>query len=325
MEYILKQIPEDFVVKENIPELSEGKGYILLMMEKRDCDMMSSLEKISRHFGISKREIGYCGMKDKKAVTYQYITIPPKVKKEQISKFNDQRISLSYVKEVDEPLHLGDLKSNSFEITVRGLAHEKQFEIEKIPNYFGEQRFGSNNDEIGRSLVKRDFQKAVQLLLLDNKRKKQILSHLEDSPNDYVGALGKVPLDILIFFIHSFQSRLWNDMLSLYISKEGITNLTYEDTLAIPGFGSECSEKFIDYYDEVLENEGIEERDFIIREIPRLSSEGDERRVLMHYSNLSYDFENDEKNEKKKKCVLCFSLSKGSYATVLVDSIFKHL
>jgi len=67
----------------------------------------------------------------------------------------------------------------------------------------------------------------------------------------------------------------------------------------------------------------ITTRSFVIREIPELSSEGVMRNAFVEVSNLSIsDFDDDELNEGKKKCTVKFSLPKGSYATIVVKSMF---
>ena len=71
--------------------------------------------------------------------------------------------------------------------------------------------------------------------------------------------------------------------------------------------------------------ENISFRDFIIRQIPELSCEGDERAAFIKINDFkTIKKEKDELNENKEKIVVGFYLPKGCYATVLVDYLFRH-
>ena len=89
------------------------------------------------------------------------------------------------------PISLGDLNGNRFIITVRDIT-KKPFEKSEFINYFGEQRFGKHNVEIGIAILKKDFKKASSLIDYFF-----VQEHLKQKPNDYVGAIQKVPFKIL--------------------------------------------------------------------------------------------------------------------------------
>ncbi len=77
---------------------------------------------------------------------------------------------------------------------------------------------------------------------------------------------------------------------------------------------------------EILKVEGISRKDFIIKPLPELSSEGSERDVMMKVKGFkTLEYSDDELNEGKKKQVVKFYLDKGCYATVVIDSLKKHL
>ena len=78
--------PEDFVVNEIIEKKflqsfeRTGKGvrkitgpYTLFLLRKREMTTHSAIEKVSGEFGLNVKEIGYAGLKDRFAVTSQYI------------------------------------------------------------------------------------------------------------------------------------------------------------------------------------------------------------------------------------------------------------
>ena len=330
MNKVIKHKPEDFIVEEILEKLpKDGEGHMLCILEKQGVDMFGALKTISKVLGIAQKEIGYAGIKDKHAITKQHITIPIKAKHrlssaEELSSGGD--ISLRHLKDVEEPIRPGQLQGNRFWITVRSLPKEITLDApEKVPNFFGEQRFGKCNHAIGEYIVKRDFERAALLAMESQKGGNMIKEHLRKNPKDFVGALGKLRESITIFFIHAYQSFLWNSILEDVLRTKGIEVIAQDDVIPIPGFSSDCPDKFRSSYDKVLKKEGITERDFVIKELPRLSCEGDVREALMNVSEFKHNFDDDEIFKNMKKCKLTFTLGKGSYATSLIEYLFSKM
>jgi tRNA pseudouridine13 synthase len=197
---------------------------------------------------------------------------------------------------------------------VRGIDALPQ-EKSLFPNYFDDQRFGKSNDEVGKALVKGDFAKACGLI--DDARMKEFL---QGQPSNYVGALSLVPKKILTIYVHAYQSRLFNRVLERLVAEEGLEPLRQE-SLPLVGFGTEDAS----LYEDILAEEGITPRDFIIRQLPELSAEGGVRAAVVTVDDLWIgELEDDELNEGRKKVLLKFSLPKGSYATGVVKSLFSQ-
>ena len=77
---------------------------------------------------------------------------------------------------------------------------------------------------------------------------------------------------------------------------------------------------------KILEKEKITLRDFIVRQIPELSMEGNERNTFIKVNDFEITKQNKDKlnqNKEKLKLKLKFSLPKGCYATVLVDYLLN--
>ena len=53
-----------------------------------------------------------------------------------------------------------------------------------------------------------------------------------------------------------------------------------------------------------------------------MSVEGNERDLVADISDFDYSVGEDELNKGKKKVILNFKLQKGSYATIVVKSLF---
>ncbi|MBD3248492.1 tRNA pseudouridine(13) synthase TruD [Candidatus Woesearchaeota archaeon] len=315
--YKIKQIPEDFIVKE-IPkfELDDGGEYAYFMLIKKDYTTIKALQTISSKLNIPLKNIGFAGNKDKRAVTEQMISIRH-IKPERIEKLNLKDITLKYIGQGSRPISLGDLKGNKFMITIRDLDSKKirLRNPKNIINYFGPQRFSRNNAEIGKSLVKKNFKKAVELM--DNK---EVRYYVEDNPGDYVGALRKLPLKTRKIFIHAYQSYIWNKTVDEYSKTMPYKN----ESIPIMGFGTEIKNKDLrPMIRKIMMQQGITQRDFIIKQMPELSEEGSERNMYITPENFTAVPDKDELNKDRYKAILEFSLPKGSYATVIIEHIFN--
>ena len=73
----------------------------------------------------------------------------------------------------------------------------------------------------------------------------------------------------------------------------------------------------------IIEEEKIDTRNFIIPEIPFLSSSGSRRSLLAPLDNLKWKINKDEINEGKLRVDFKFELIKGSYATSLLREFMK--
>ena len=72
----LKCRPEDFRVEE-LPLVSpDGPGrYTFYRLTKRDVGTIEAVEAICRRWNLAGRRVSYAGLKDRHAVTTQYLTI----------------------------------------------------------------------------------------------------------------------------------------------------------------------------------------------------------------------------------------------------------
>ena len=131
----IKRKPEDFIVEE-IPVLKPEKDgkYWLVKLKKSNVSTLEALRVISRLLKIPLKKVGFAGLKDRYAITEQYLTIPVDygIEKKCFKLVNNRWIeteSVNFEKEmgfclepsgkVNRPLTLGDLKGNRFTLTVR--------------------------------------------------------------------------------------------------------------------------------------------------------------------------------------------------------------
>jgi len=331
--YKIKQLPEDFIVKEISNVNTEESGfYAYFILKKTNHSTVHALEVLSEKFKIPLKNFGFAGNKDKNAVTEQTISIFRGSKNFENIKLNG--IELKYIGNGNNPISLGDLEGNEFVITIRNLADKATQKIQKfqnkkiyVLNLFGPQRFSKNNHIVGKAIIKKDFKSAVELIL-DNHGvvENQIQKYLEKNKNDYTGALRLISLKTRKLFVHSYQSFLFNNIVNEYLKNNEKDN---NENMQIPiiGFNFEIdsirNSTLKNIIKKILINEKINQRDFIINQMPELASEGGSRDLFFELKDLKVlDIGDDELNMNKKKVKIKFSLPKSCYATILLKFIF---
>lgn len=308
--YKLKQIPSDFLVEEINDDLrlvDSGK-FSLYKLWKEDIGMFEAINVIARKLKTNLKFINYAGTKDKKAFTIQYITISNGPEKN----YDLGNIRLEYIGKRKERFSLGELDGNRFTIIIRNIESEPK-RIKSVPNYFDSQRFGANknNHIIGKFIVKGEFDKA----LFEIEKFENVDEKYKKNPVKYFSDMSKKNSRM---YVHAYQSHLFNKILETII-ENGIKE---KENLKLPliGFGTEIEEfEYKDIIYDVMDKEGICVRDFIIRKIPYLSSEGDIRDAFFSVNDLTIGvLDEDDMNQGKKKCTVSFNLFKGSYATMVI-------
>lgn len=150
--------PEDFQVDELPAYAASGQGeHQYVLARKRLLTTPELVRRLARACGVNERDVGYAGMKDKYAVTTQWLSVSTKT---QLTTALDlgPGVELLQVTRHDNKLRTGHLLGNRFTITLVGV-HEQALERaraiadglrrEGLPNYFGAQRFG----HAGRNLT----------------------------------------------------------------------------------------------------------------------------------------------------------------------------
>jgi|SRR3989344_2480394 len=324
--YKIKQKMDDFFVEEEIElDLSSNiKDYTYFILEKRDWNTNDAIKAIASKLRIKPNRINVAGIKDKKAITRQYVSVY-KISRKEIENVNIKGLTLQFIGYSNERLKLGQIKSNRFIIVVRNLDEEAE-KIDFIENYFDDQRFGNINPIVGNALIKKEFRKACYTL------------KLKWDKGDYVNPLRNLGKKLLRFYINSYQSLLFNEVLNIYFSKKykEFKEIEYEygefifsneniNNIKVPilGFLTEFENKEIELlYTELMKKYKIKKEDFIIKQIPEISSEGNERDLIVKIKNLKCTYEKDESSKGKLKAILEFSLPPGSYATLVVKKMF---
>lgn len=174
----IKQRHEDFLVEEIPLYDPSGEGeHIYLLIEKKDLSTTQALQIVADHFAVEDRAVGYAGLKDRKAVTRQVVSVhTPKKKPEDFPSLRHDKLSVLWADLHTNKLRTGHLKGNRFSIKIRNVKATEALKAEKVlrhlekhgvPNFFGEQRFGNrlNNHRMGRALLLGDEQAMLDELL----------------------------------------------------------------------------------------------------------------------------------------------------------------
>lgn len=163
-EFVFNSSARDFTVEEMPLYEFTGEGeHLILQVRKKDMTTWEMLDAISNHVGIRRRDMGYAGLKDKHAMTIQYISVMA-IHEEKLKAFNHEKIKILSTVRHNNKIRVGHLKGNRFKIRLKkvlGVQKDKLDSVLKwikkngVPNYFGNQRFGTdgNNWEDGKKLV----------------------------------------------------------------------------------------------------------------------------------------------------------------------------
>jgi tRNA pseudouridine13 synthase len=175
VEATLKASPEDFIVEEVPAYLPSGQGeHWFLKVRKRELNTADVMRRLAMAFGVDISVVGSAGLKDKQAVTTQWLSVHLPGWQERESQVRDgleevQRalkgLEILEAKPHDNKLKTGHLKGNAFRLVVRGVrwaeggwdglaAAGDQIAKHGFLNYFGAQRFGGDRDNVGRGLRK---------------------------------------------------------------------------------------------------------------------------------------------------------------------------
>jgi tRNA pseudouridine13 synthase len=143
--------PEDFMVDEVPAYAASGKGeHQYVQVQKRLLTTPELVRRLAKAVGMNERDVGYAGLKDKYAVTTQWLSLATKTAISPDLALGEG-VKILAVTRHDNKLRTGHLLGNRFTITLTGV-HEQAYERaeqiaarlrhEGLPNYFGAQRFG---------------------------------------------------------------------------------------------------------------------------------------------------------------------------------------
>jgi tRNA pseudouridine13 synthase len=153
--------PEDFRVEELPAYLPGGSGpHLYLLVEKRGRTTRDVVRDLAGRLGVPERDAGAAGLKDRHAVTTQWLSFPSARDPDPASLSGDGFRVLQASRHGNK-LRTGHVRGNRFTLSVRGgdleaaRACAAALAARGLPNFFGAQRFGAGgrNAEVGRALL----------------------------------------------------------------------------------------------------------------------------------------------------------------------------
>jgi tRNA pseudouridine13 synthase len=253
----LKQQPEDFQVEELTDVAPAEHGpFALYRLEKRGWSTPDALAAVRRRWRLEPRRLSYGGLKDRHALTVQYLTVWHGPRRN----LSQPGITLTYLGQVPESYTSSRVRANRFRVTLRDLRPETLGRAERaldavraegVPNYFDDQRFGSvtpGGEFIARLLVHGRFEDALRLALAGpyehdraaQKREKatlrahwgdwpalkdklprgharSLVDYLLHHPGDFRGAVARLRPELRGLYLSAYQSHLWNRLLARWL------------------------------------------------------------------------------------------------------------
>ena len=158
---LLKAECADFVVKEQLGyNMSSDGEFVAVKVRKTDCNTLFVGEQLAKFAGISARNMSYAGLKDRKAVTEQWFSLQmPGQPTPDFSQFSLEGVEILDVTRHQRKIRIGSLQGNHFEILLRNVEETDELKVRLdflakngFPNYFTEQRFGRDGNNLTQAL-----------------------------------------------------------------------------------------------------------------------------------------------------------------------------
>ena len=158
---LLKAECANFVVKEQLGYDMSGDGeFVAVKVRKTDCNTLFVGEQLAKFAGISARNMSYAGLKDRKAITEQWFSLQmPGQPTPDFSQFSREGVEILDVTRHQRKIRIGSLQGNHFEILLRNAEETDELKVRLdflakngFPNYFTEQRFGRDGNNLTQAL-----------------------------------------------------------------------------------------------------------------------------------------------------------------------------
>jgi tRNA pseudouridine13 synthase len=163
----IKVHPEDFEVEEIPAYEPSGEGeHLYLWVEKRDMGAEYFARQVAKRLGLAPGDVGTAGLKDRRAVTRQWVSVPAAAEA-RLAQLDGDGLRVLRVRRHANKLRPGHLRGNRFRVLVRDVppdAAERAAPIldrlrrDGLPNFYGPQRFGRDGEtaRLGMELLRRE-------------------------------------------------------------------------------------------------------------------------------------------------------------------------
>jgi len=308
------QNPTDFMVDEIAPFEFKGKGgFLVLHVKKVEMTTWDMVAAFAEFLNIPAQKIGYAGLKDKHATTTQYLSLDVRHEKT-LKKFKHSQIKILKMTKHDKSIRMGDLKGNRFSINLHFVDNIEAGRIEKVarkiakvglPNYFGYQRFGRDGDSIkqAKEMIKGD------LFINDNKVKNFLISIYQSTFfNEWLRERVMRSVELNGGKFQLLDGDVYMAKGKKLSTPKIMPTREFESKKLIPT-GLLCGRDVFRSRDEARKIEAKYDDEF-------LQEKGHRREALVFPSDIECSYD-----KKQTFLNIKFTLPKGSYATVFLESI----
>lgn len=316
----LKAELSDFIVREELGYPISGDGeFVVVTVQKTDCNTLFVAEKLAQFAQIPTKSVSYAGLKDRHAITEQSFCLHLAGKATpDFSQFKLAGVEILNVNRHQRKIRIGSLKGNWFSLLLRDLkptsALEKRLDNLKtygFPNYFGEQRFGHQGNNLEQA-----YRWSRGEIKVKDRQKRS-------------------------FYLSAARSEVFNQLVSARLDQGLIRQVLPNDILQLQGSQSWfIADK--QQYDLITLQQRIEQQDLNITapligdDAPQCLPEF-EQRLIEPYTEL-LELMKFERIKSARRATLCipqhlnwqftpdglnlqFFLPAGSYATALVREL----
>jgi len=308
------QSKNDFIVDEIPSGEFKGKGnYLILHVKKQEMTTWDMVAAFAEYLAVPAQKIGYAGLKDKHATTTQYISVDASHEK-LLKKFHHKQIKILSSKRHSQGIRMGDLKGNRFSINLHFVDNIDSGRIEKVarkiaknglPNYFGYQRFGRDGDSIqqAKDMIKGD------IFIEDNKIKNFLISIYQSTFfNDWLRERVNLSIEKNNGKFMILDGDVYQDTKGKLSTPKIMPTREFESKKLVPT-GLLCGRDVFRARDEAGKVELEFDDEF-------LQEKGYRRTALIYPEDIVCNY-----IRKETMLNISFSLPKGSYATVFLESI----
>ncbi|TGZ99365.1 tRNA pseudouridine(13) synthase TruD [Rodentibacter pneumotropicus] len=318
---LLKQQCADFVVKEDLGYEMSGEGeFVALKVRKTACNTLFVGEKLAKFAGVSERNMGYAGLKDRQAITEQWFCLQmPGQETPDFSQFILEGVEILEVTRHHRKIRTGSLQGNHFEILLRDAQETDELKARLnfvanfgFPNYFMEQRFGRDCHNLTQAL--RWAQGEIKVK--DRKKRSFYLSAARSEIFNLVAA-ARIEQNLA-------QQVLLNDIVQLKGSHSWFKADESEDLNALqvrlnqqdilltaPLIGEE------NLVASAIENDIVEQHNAFSPLMKQEKMKAARRPLLMQAQDFQWQF-------VEEGLKLSFYLPAGSYATALIRELVNY-
>ena len=331
---LIKATPDDFLVEELPAYLPSGEGtHTFLFIEKRGLNTEDALAALCRALGVRRDAAGAAGMKDRQAVTRQWVSVPD-VAPEAALALTLPGVTVLSAARHGNKLRTGHLRGNRFHVTIRGIQCEQPIAIARaeaiiaalvetgLPNFYGPQRFGARGDNASRGRALLVEGRECKLRVGRSERRLLISAFQSELFNRYLSARlrdGLLRTAILGDVLRKRESG------GLFVAEDlaDANERLRAGTLDVTGpmYGSEMKAPPPGTPAQVREDETLRAAEVSVALFANAGplAEGTRR-------PLTVPVEAPEvvPGPSKDSILLRFSLPSGAYATVLVDEVTKN-